>query len=122
MFDEDQKRLLAEPLDPANIKSRQGADRRNVSYVESWHIIDEANRIFGFDGWSSDTVEIRPIHEPKLNADNNNVVSAYFARVRVTVYAGDRTIMRGAAGLRAGSPRRPARRRRTPPRAPRRMP
>ena len=102
MFDEDQKKLLAEPLDPANVKTRRGADQRNVSYVEGWQIIDEANRIFGFDGWSSETVEMRALHEPKLNVEDNNVVSAYFSRVRVTVYAGDRTIVREGCGASRG--------------------
>ena len=29
---------------------------KTLSYVEGWRVISEANRIFGFDGWSRETV------------------------------------------------------------------
>src|SRR5262245_49254735 len=32
---------------------------RQLSYIEGWYAISEANRIFGFDGWSRETVESR---------------------------------------------------------------
>ena len=42
---------LKKPLDPRHVASRsQGGGQ--VSYIEGWHAIAEANRIFGFDGWT----------------------------------------------------------------------
>ena len=46
-----------------------------LAYVESWHVIQEANRIFGFDGWSSETIEAG------LVADDPKCVS-YIAKSR----------------------------------------
>ena len=41
-----------------HIRSRE-ANGRQLSYLEGWYAISEANRIFGFDGWSRETVETR---------------------------------------------------------------
>jgi DNA repair and recombination protein RAD52 len=57
MFTEIQNKALAAKLDPDCVKSREQAGRR-VSYVEGWHVIAEANRIFGFDGWTRETVRL----------------------------------------------------------------
>lgn len=61
-MDAEQKKLLAAPLNRAHVKSRnQGG--RGVSYIEGWRAIDEANRIFGFDGWTRETIEIKCVSE-----------------------------------------------------------
>ncbi len=52
---ENQKLELARPLDRSAVKEREQGGRA-VSYVEGWHVIAEANRIFGFDGWERETV------------------------------------------------------------------
>lgn len=50
MFTEEQRKRLAAPLDPKAIKPPpQG---KFGSYVDGFHIVTEANRIFGHDGWS----------------------------------------------------------------------
>ena len=44
---------LKKPLDPAVVtKGGQSAFGPKGDYIEGWHAIAEANRIFGFDGWS----------------------------------------------------------------------
>lgn len=74
---------LKKPLDPRNVSSRsQGGGQ--VSYIEGWHAIAEANRIFGFDGWTRETREITQLGEPYQNAKGNNVVN-YRAKVCITV-------------------------------------
>ena len=54
------KQLLAlkRNLDGRQIRTRE-AHGRELSYIEGWFAISEANRIFGFDGWSRETVESR---------------------------------------------------------------
>ncbi len=40
------------------IRTRE-AHGRELSYIEGWFAISEANRIFGFDAWSRETIETR---------------------------------------------------------------
>ena len=86
-FTADQNVALAAKLDPANVKSRsQGG--RSLSYIESWHVIAEANRIFGFDGWSSETVEVKCVSERERKigqAQRDGWGVTYTAKVRATV-------------------------------------
>lgn len=63
-----------------------------MSYLASWFVIQEANRIFGFDKWSRETVSIERIATtPYTKAGYNNgptvdmIAVSYMARVRVTV-------------------------------------
>ena len=41
-----------------HIRTRE-AHGRELSYLEGWYAISEANRIFGFDGWNRETIESR---------------------------------------------------------------
>ena len=54
-FSQTQIRKLAGKLPERFVKTR---NQRGValSYVEGWHVIDEANRVFGFDGWDRETI------------------------------------------------------------------
>ena len=73
---------LSRKLDPAHVKGRkQGGGQ--VQYIEGWHAIAEANRIFGFGAWDRETVELRQIGEPR-EVDGKMRVD-YMARVRITV-------------------------------------
>jgi|TARA_B110000208_G_scaffold21799_1_gene27576 DNA repair and recombination protein RAD52 len=55
-FDEsDSKRIageLAENLGRDHLASRRGAGGMKLTYVEGWRVIDIANKVFGFNGWS----------------------------------------------------------------------
>ena len=79
-FSKEQVELLNEPILAKNVKERDGnqAGTFQLAYVEGWHVIDEANRIFGFDGWTSETIET------KLVAEEQKCIS-YIAKVRITV-------------------------------------
>ena len=52
-FTKEQTEQLNQPIDPKNVETRDGnrSGSLQLAYVESWHVINEANRIFGFDGW-----------------------------------------------------------------------
>jgi recombination DNA repair RAD52 pathway protein len=54
------KQVLALRRPPQNryIRTRL-ANGRELSYLEGWYAISEANRIFGFDGWSRESLETR---------------------------------------------------------------
>lgn len=61
-FSDSQNHELAAKLSPANVKSRQQGGSK-VSYIEGWHVIAEANRIFGFDNWTRETIDIKCVSE-----------------------------------------------------------
>lgn len=50
-FTDAQNKALAAPLDPKNVKPPKKFGPKG-DYIEGWHAISEANRIFGHDGWS----------------------------------------------------------------------
>jgi DNA repair and recombination protein RAD52 len=81
--------MLKAKLDPSAVKSREQAGRR-LSYIEGWFAIAEANRIFGFDAWDRETVEIKCVaeRERKIGRPPNERSGwgvSYIAKVRVTV-------------------------------------
>ncbi len=85
MFTEQQVASLSAPLDRAHVKKRHQSGR-SLSYVEGWHAIAEANRIFGFDAWSSETVDIRCVSEgPRTMSTGAGHGVSYIASVRVNV-------------------------------------
>lgn len=49
---DEAKPLLEAKLDPAHVKKPEGRFGPKGDYIEGWHAIAEANRIFGHDGWS----------------------------------------------------------------------
>ncbi len=84
-FTPDQIKLLEAPLSSANVKRNP----RGFDYVESWHAEAEANRIFGFDGWSSTIIETKCIAElaRKLGSGVNQYDGwgvTYTAIIRIT--------------------------------------
>jgi DNA recombination protein Rad52 len=76
-FSTEQAEALIQPLDRKHVKSRSGGGNRQLSYIEGWHAIAEANRIFGFDGWTSETLQMECVCM-------EGTIS-YIAKVRVTV-------------------------------------
>lgn len=72
----------------------------SLSYVEGWYTIEEANRIFGFDGWDRETVTAECVWQ----GNNQGVPCAsYVARVRVRVHAGDKPVIREGSGFGTGT-------------------
>ena len=90
-FNTDQKNLLSQPINPKFVKTRKGQGNRDLAYLESWVLMSNANRIFGPDGWSSETIELREV--------SANKGIAYIARVRVTAGGVVRDGVGGHAGF-----------------------
>lgn len=91
---------LEKPLDAKNVATRKQSGRV-LSYIEGWHAISEANRIFGFDGWQRQTVEMREVRAPELVKTDRSTTwrVGYLCKVRVTV--GD--IVREGTGFGSGA-------------------
>lgn len=100
MFSKEQTDALSAQLGASHVKGRnQGG--RNVSYIEGWHVIAEANRIFGFDSWSRQAMELKCVSEREREIGQNKSPGwgvTYIARVRVTVQAGELSIVREGSG------------------------
>jgi len=81
---------LSGPLDPRHVKQRTVGSNQ-MSYIESWYAIDLANQVFGFGGWSSETIFTNMVSEKdcvigkggQYEKPGFNV--AYVAKVRITV-------------------------------------
>jgi len=58
----EQVAALAAPLSRANVKQRDQG-RGKLSYLEVWQVIAEANRLFGFDGWQRESIEVRCVNQ-----------------------------------------------------------
>lgn len=102
-FEPTQLRKLRAKLKPRHIATRE-IDGRQIRYVEGWHAIAEANRIFGFDGWDRETIECQPVYAKQIGDQYH---AAYRARTRIKVHAGGRTVIRegsGAGEARSDSP------------------
>ena len=97
-FTDSQVRQLKAKLDPRHIKTRS-ANGANLSYVEGWHAIAEANRIFGFDAWDRRTVSTACVWSGQSGQYHG---AAYTAKVRVSVRAGEITIVREGSGTGEG--------------------
>ena len=78
-FTDKQISALNQPIDKRNVSERWADKKKTLklAYIESWHVIREANRIFDYD-WSSETLKMDLVH-----ADNFCVT--YIAKVRVIV-------------------------------------
>lgn len=89
MFSPEQIEQLSAKLDSSHVKQREQAGRK-LSYIEGWHAIAEANRIFGFDAWTRETLEVRMVAEAprKIGRQPNQRDGfgvSYIAKVRVIV-------------------------------------
>jgi hypothetical protein len=91
-FSAKQVQALRRDLDQRYVRTRE-AHGRELSYLEGWYAISEANRIFGFDAWNRETVESRCV---LARENRGNFLAVYMAKVRITVHAN------GAATIREG--------------------
>ena len=89
-----QVRQLRAKLEAKHVKTRK-ANGADLHYVEGWHVIAEANRIFGYDAWDRRTLASRCVWSGAEGAYHE---AAYTAKVRVSVRAGDITIVREGSG------------------------
>ncbi len=97
-FSKSQNKALTAKLCASHVKTRI-KDGVTLSYIEGWHAIAEANRIFGFDGWNRETVRAECVWQ---GGNNGKSTCSYTAQVRVSVRAGDNIICREGCGSGSG--------------------
>jgi DNA repair and recombination protein RAD52 len=103
-FTDKQIAALGDKLDSGRVRTRKQAGTE-LSYIEGWWAIAEANRIFGFDGWHRETIELREIRPPELvKTHGGKEVHAvgYMAKVRVTVGDPMSGVVREGTGFGSG--------------------
>lgn len=80
--------LLAKPLDALLVSERESRDGRMLRYIDGATAINQANRIFGYDGWGAELVgevRFRPLRLVDPDTETLLAVGMYTATVRVTV-------------------------------------
>lgn len=98
-FTSKQVQALRRNLDHRAVRTRT-ANGRELSYVEGWYVITEANRIFGFDGWSRETIETKCVLAREVRGTFQAI---YTNRVRISVRAGGAIVVREGHGTGQGS-------------------
>jgi hypothetical protein len=98
-FSEAQARLLSGKLNRRHVRTRESRGQV-LSYVEGWHVIAEANRVFGFEGWDRETVWCDCVWE---DGRRDPKACAYAARVRIRVRAGEGIVCREGSGVGNGT-------------------
>jgi Rad52/22 family double-strand break repair protein len=93
-FSDQQLRALGRRVPARAVRSRT-VSGKELTYIEGWFALSQANRIFGFDGWDRETVETKCLQAREARG---TYTAIYAARVRITVRTGDRTIIRDGHG------------------------
>ena len=93
-FTDQQSRQLKAKLDSQHVRTRK-ANGTTLHYIEGWHAIAEANRIFGYDGWDRKTLATNCVW---TGTCDQFYLAVYTARVRIRVRAGEITIVREGSG------------------------
>ena len=99
-FSPEQVTELKKGLPQAHVKTRKQSGV-TLSYIEGWKAIEEANRIFGFDCWMRETLEIRQVAEGQRKIGNpprDGFGVSYIAKARITAFAGDCQVIREGVG------------------------
>ena len=97
-FSAKQVQALRRSLNSRHVRTRE-ANGRELSYIEGWYVISEANRIFGFDGWNRETVDSRCV---LARENRGSFLAVYVAKVRITVHAEATMIVREGHGSAEG--------------------
>jgi hypothetical protein len=97
-FSAKQVQALRRNLDHRHVRTRS-AHGRELSYIEGWYAISQANRIFGFDGWNRETIDSKCVI---ARENRGTFLAIYVARVRITVHADGATIIREGHGTGEG--------------------
>ena len=93
-FTEEQTKALSAKLNAKNVRTRDQKGKM-LAYLEGWHVIAEANRIFGFDSWDRETVATQCVWKGTKQGREG---CAYIARVRIRVRVGNDVICREGHG------------------------
>jgi len=106
-FTDKQIKDLKEPILREDVKTREGSGNTQLSYLASFHVIAEANRIFGFDGWDSEILSLSQVDKTEYEKQAYNagdkpkpmISISYLCKLRVTIKAGDKAIVREDVGF-----------------------
>jgi Rad52/22 family double-strand break repair protein len=93
-FTAKQVQALRRGLSSRHVRTRE-VNGRELSYIEGWYAISEANRIFRFDGWNRETVDSRCV---LARENRGSFLAVYVAKVRITVQADGAIIVREGHG------------------------
>ena len=93
-FSEPQTRALKAKLRRRHVKTRS-AHGASFAYIEGWHAIAEANRIFGFENWDRRTLNPHCLWSRDIQG---RCACFYQTKVRITVRAGDLAVSREGIG------------------------
>jgi hypothetical protein len=93
-FSDRQIRALSRGVPARAIRSRMRAGKE-LTYIEGWYALTQANRIFGFDSWDRETVETKCL---LARETRGNYTAIYSATVRVTVRTNDAIVVRDGHG------------------------
>jgi hypothetical protein len=103
-FSAKQLAALRRDVDSRHVRTRE-ANGRQFSYLEGWYVVSEANRIFGFDAWSRETLETKCVIAREIRG---SFTAIYVARVRITVKVRGVTVIREGSGSGEGRGTSPA--------------
>ncbi len=93
-FNAQQRDALKAKLRFRHVKTREN-NGLTLAYIEGWHAIAEANRIFGFDSWDRKTMFPRCLWR---ETQRGQTVCFYTTKVRITVRADGSEILREGIG------------------------
>ena len=94
-FSSKQVAALRRNVEERHVRTRQSSNGRELSYLEGWYVISTANRIFGFDGWSRETLESKCV---LARENRGSFIAVYTAKVRLSVQANGTTVIREGHG------------------------
>jgi len=94
---------LQKPLDPKHVVKPSGSFGPKGDYLEGWHVINEMNRIFGFDGWSY-TIDLTrdALEKGKDSKGNEQWQAAYTCVCTLTVQTNSGNVIRQDVGFGSG--------------------
>ena len=97
-FTDEQRQALNAKLRYRHVKMRANHGA-TIPYVEGWHVIAEANRIFGYESWDRQTLVPRCLWQ---ETQRGETACFYSTKVRITVRAGEVDIVREGIGTGVG--------------------
>ena len=92
LFNQSQVDQLKEELSTANVKHRDGTGNTKLSYLASPHVINQANKIFGFGMWETEIMMLQQVDKTKYDkagynggADKPMISISYLCQLKLTV-------------------------------------
>ena len=86
IFSDEQIEELEKPLDHNKVATRSQGGKK-LAYIQSWHAISEANRIFGYGKWGSRIITLDCVLDEEAKGEGRRNVS-YLAIVEVVASDG----------------------------------